>query len=157
MPLTTEDHTLGLLGVCRQIYAEAAVVPFQSGTFLLMDKQLDWLWLRNFARARLQAITTIRLDDQGSSLDRYIHNWNLTLKKVLPKLPGLKRIHVLNYLVRSRHENKMRRRIDQAIERETSLKKWIEDLAKDVEITFERKNLSKRAALLRSRRAISNF
>jgi len=141
-PLTKENHTWGLLGVCRQIYAETAVVPFRTGIFLLKNEDYDCIWLLNFARARLQAITTIHLDDQGSRWDCPSFGWNWTLKKILPKLPGLKKIHVSNNLVRSRHEHKMRMVLEKANQREKGLKKLIKDLEKDVEITFERKNMS---------------
>jgi hypothetical protein len=156
-PSTRKYRTLGLLGVCSQIYAETAVLPFQTGIFLLEDETYDWMWLLYLARAQLQAITTIHLDDQGSSWDCCSFGWTLTLKKILPKLPGLKQVHVLNGLVRSRHENRMRRALDKASQRENKLKELIKDLAKDVEITFERKSMSRRACTLRSLRRGSSF
>jgi hypothetical protein len=156
-PSTREYRTLGLLGVCRQIYAETVVVPFQTGIFLLKDETYDRMWLLNLARAQLQAITTIHLDDQGSSWDCCSFGWTLTLKEILPKLPGLKQIHVLNGLVRSCRENRMRMVLDKASQREKKLKELIKDLAKDVEITFDRKSMSIRACILRSLRRGSSF
>ncbi|KAF2795811.1 hypothetical protein K505DRAFT_193235, partial [Melanomma pulvis-pyrius CBS 109.77] len=61
-----KKHALNLLGVCRQIYAETAIIPFQASTFKASNPRKLCTWLLAISPARREAITTICLGDMYS-------------------------------------------------------------------------------------------
>lgn len=60
--ITVAKNTLALLVVCRQIYAETALLPFSSNVFSAPRPENLKMWIKRFPPAVSEAITSIQLD-----------------------------------------------------------------------------------------------
>ncbi|USP77115.1 hypothetical protein yc1106_04389 [Curvularia clavata] len=65
--VTKYKHALALLQVCRQIYAETALLPFSTNTFSASRLYVLEEWAESLHSARAQSIKWIRLKLQLSS------------------------------------------------------------------------------------------
>ena len=137
--LAKEKNALSLLGVCRQIYAEAALIPFEAGIFKAMYPRDISLWLNLHGRAAREAIKVIYLAD-GVWTHRTLpaFGWASDMKNLLPRLPGLTRIVVSNHCMES-DARRIQSVLEAASSRERNFTELMSSLAKDVEVDFERR------------------
>ena len=107
--ITVAKNTLALLVVCRQVYAETALLPFSSNTFSASRPDKLKMWIKMFPPAVSEAITSIHLAAciklsppehwvvVVSSIPKY--------KRLSLDLSSLKRVK-LDVLVATTHPNK---------------------------------------------------
>ncbi|KAI4915817.1 hypothetical protein J4E90_004263 [Alternaria incomplexa] len=58
---TVSKNTLALLAVCRQVFAETALLPFSSNTFSATHPQVFNMWIEDFPSVFAEAVTSVRL------------------------------------------------------------------------------------------------
>jgi len=58
---TRFKNALALLAVCRQVFAETALLPFSSNTFSALHPQILNMWIKDLPTPFAHAITSIRL------------------------------------------------------------------------------------------------
>jgi len=54
-------NALALLAVCRQVFAETALLPFSSNTFSAVHPQVFNMWIEDFPSVFAEAVTSVRL------------------------------------------------------------------------------------------------
>jgi hypothetical protein len=59
---TVSEHALALLSVCRQIFAETALLPFSSNKFSALHPMVFNIWIKSFRPAFAKAATSVRID-----------------------------------------------------------------------------------------------
>ncbi|KAI4926058.1 uncharacterized protein J4E92_006795 [Alternaria infectoria] len=59
--MTVSKNTLALLAVCRQVFAETALLPFSSNTFSAIHPQVFNMWIEYFPSVFAEAVTSVRL------------------------------------------------------------------------------------------------
>jgi hypothetical protein len=59
---TLSKHALALLSVCRQIFAETALLPFDLNTFSVFHPLLFNKWIQSFHLAFAEVVTSVRID-----------------------------------------------------------------------------------------------
>lgn len=62
IPTPIYFHGLNLLGTCAQIHSEAALLPFQTNTFIFDSKISFHTFCKKLVAVQLQAVTTISLE-----------------------------------------------------------------------------------------------
>lgn len=92
--MNKEKNGLGLLRVCRQIYAETAPIPYATGTFKFNYPPYLGFLLQNVQPARREQITTIHVSDSSNvwQNDNFVIRACNTFPAYL--LPGLKTVLV---------------------------------------------------------------
>jgi len=58
---TRFKNALALLAVCRQVFAETALLPFSSNTFSALHPQILNMWIKDLPTPFAHAITSVRL------------------------------------------------------------------------------------------------
>lgn len=58
---TRFKNALALLAVCRQVFAETALLPFSSNTFSALHPQILNMWIKDLLPPFAHAITSVRL------------------------------------------------------------------------------------------------
>jgi len=100
---TVSKNTLALLAVCRQVFAETALLPFSSNTFSAEHPQVFNMWIEDFPSVFAEAVTSVHFlpfidfspPDQWSDIYDGIPNLqNMSLghgdKRISPNLVSLK-------------------------------------------------------------------
>jgi hypothetical protein len=59
---TVAKHALALLSVCRQIFAETALLPFSLNTFSVFHPVVFNMWIKSFHPAFAEVVTSVRID-----------------------------------------------------------------------------------------------
>jgi len=59
--ITISENALALLAVCRQIFAETALLPFSSNTFSAIHPQVFNMWIEDLPPVFAEAVTSVRL------------------------------------------------------------------------------------------------
>ncbi len=59
---TVSEHALALLAVCRQVFAETSLLPFNLNTFSALDPLALNVWFRSLRSALAEVITAVRID-----------------------------------------------------------------------------------------------
>ncbi|KAB2106558.1 hypothetical protein AG0111_0g5447 [Alternaria gaisen] len=59
---TIAKHALALLSVCRQIFAETALLPFSLNTFSVSHPLVFNIWIMSFHPAFAEVVTSVRID-----------------------------------------------------------------------------------------------
>ncbi|KAI4684957.1 uncharacterized protein J4E88_004399 [Alternaria novae-zelandiae] len=108
--ITVAKNTLALLVVCRQIYAETALLPFSSNTFSASRPDNLKMWIKRFPPAVSEAITSIQLDAfiRSSLLEHWVVDVSSIpqYKRLSSNLSSLKRVK-LNVLVTATNPDKI--------------------------------------------------
>ncbi|KAF2118340.1 hypothetical protein BDV96DRAFT_643592 [Lophiotrema nucula] len=83
-----ESNTLALLCICRQIYADTALLPFASNCFWIWDNTTmkDWYEYNKVLRSQIGAVTMMQFWADDLTKDDVIQDLML--------FPNLKQIHV---------------------------------------------------------------
>ncbi|KAI4609748.1 hypothetical protein J4E80_008393 [Alternaria sp. BMP 0032] len=58
---TVSKNALALLAVCRQVFAETALLPFSSNTFSAVHPQVFNMWIEDFPSVFAETVTSLRL------------------------------------------------------------------------------------------------
>ncbi|KAI4648275.1 hypothetical protein J4E93_004687 [Alternaria ventricosa] len=58
---SVSKNALALLAVCRQVFAETALLPFSSNTFSAIHPQVFNMWIEDFPSVFAEAVTSVRL------------------------------------------------------------------------------------------------
>ena len=59
--ITISENALALLAVCRQIFAETALLPFSSNTFSAIHPQVFNMWIEDLPSVFAEAVTSVSL------------------------------------------------------------------------------------------------
>lgn len=59
---TVAKHALALLSVCRQIFAETALLPFSLNTFSVFRPVVFKMWIKSFHPAFAEVVTSVHID-----------------------------------------------------------------------------------------------
>ncbi|OAG15989.1 hypothetical protein CC77DRAFT_1078733 [Alternaria alternata] len=59
---TVTKHALALLSVCRQIFAETALLSFSLNTFSVFHPVVFNMWIKSFHPAFAEVVTSVRID-----------------------------------------------------------------------------------------------
>ncbi|KAF7671513.1 hypothetical protein GT037_010325 [Alternaria burnsii] len=59
---TISKHALALLSVCRQIFAETALLPFGLNTFSVFHPLVFNIWIKGFHLAFAEVVTSVRIN-----------------------------------------------------------------------------------------------
>jgi hypothetical protein len=138
------QNNFSLLRVCRQLYAETMLVPYQANQICIQsDRHIDWIYQRRAGHQ--QAIEDI-------SVQRYGHEYYLfdsdnatsdlvdDMKYLLETLPNLRRIHIYikaRPLWKYQTEEAMKR-IDQDLE---CIRMMVGERNKPIELDIKRERL----------------
>jgi hypothetical protein len=132
-----EENALGLLRVCRQIYAETALLPFKEGTFKCYYPADMSTWLMKRSRGRREAIKTLYFANMNRHNAWRAIRWTKQMKRLLSLLPGLKKIRVAHY-GRGLGNGYGTLSLEDADEEERVFEARVGMPTKDIEVVFER-------------------
>ena len=90
-----EKNCLSLLRACRQIYAEAVLIPFRVNTFVFHGQHIFDEWTSTVLPIRREAVASIELRTTSRRIMMWTHN-RTSDYALFPwsKFPGLKKIHI---------------------------------------------------------------
>ncbi|KAF1835439.1 hypothetical protein BDW02DRAFT_495992 [Decorospora gaudefroyi] len=96
---TKSEHALSPLAVCRQVFAETALLPFSLNTFRTFSPRIFNEWIANFPPAYAEVITCvglkIRLRRNGHSISQLLEESELQSGRFSPALSSLQRVDLL--------------------------------------------------------------
>jgi len=107
---TVAKNTLALLVVCRQVFAETALLPFSSNTFSASRPDELEMWIKMFPPAVSEAITSIQLPAWIKL--SFPEHWVVVVsrisqyKQLSSNLASLKRVK-LDVFITATHPNKL--------------------------------------------------
>ena len=89
-PLSEAHNATALLRTCRQIYAEAALMPLLLNNFCVQDGFSTYYALRNLKPHQRKHITSIRIEVLSVEYDRFtlteFSNRSVSISRLLPNL-----------------------------------------------------------------------
>jgi hypothetical protein len=84
---------VALVRVCRQIYAEAALLPYQLGAFCF-DSVEAFDWVRKLPKAGMENLTEVHTNWHWHTWDFLMYHETLAHDLAIKSLPALRRIVV---------------------------------------------------------------
>jgi len=135
--MNKEKNGLGLLRVCRQIYAETASLPYATGTFKFSYPSYLEHLLQSVQPARREQITTIYVSDSSNVWQN--DNFVIRACNAFPAylLPGLKTVLVDHFF--SPHERDYKTSAEAGRNEKVMEDNIHESVNANVEIVFDRK------------------